>query len=414
MQGEKLSFKKIVLLIIIAVGSFWLFQNYTGVLGVVGKVWALFWPVILGVIIAFILNLPMRAIEKHLFRGKGGKLRRPISFVLALIFVLLLIFFLIFMVGPQLIQAVQKLINSMPTYWASFIKSLTPYEKYIPQIQSYVTQIDLDWSSITKKALTFVQSGAGGFFNSAVGFASSFISSTVSFFIAFILAVYILLDKEHVLAQTKGVCQAYLPKKAYQKFSYFMSLCNQMFSKFITGQCMEGLAIGTIFVIVLLIGGFDYPLLIGVLIGFMSLIPVFGTTIACIIGALLILMSQGFARAIIFVIVFLIIQQLDGNFMYPYIVGTSVGLPAMWVMVSVTIGGSLMGVAGMFICIPIASIFYTIVRQNTISRLEKKGLDSPVALLAANAPPPKPKKEKKVKKTVAKNENSVSEDKSEK
>lgn len=401
MQGERLSFKKIVLLILIAVGSFWLFQNYTGVLGVFGKAWALLWPIVLSIMIAFVLNLPMRAIEKHLFRGKGGKLKRPISFVLALLFVLLLIFFLIFMVGPELIRAIQKLFNAMPGYWSSFVKSLTPYEKYIPQIQNYVSDIDLDWASMTKKALSFVQSGAGGVVNSAVGFASSFISSTVSFFIAFILAVYILLDKEHVLAQTKGICQAYLPKKAYQKFRSFMMLCNQMFSKFITGQCMEGLAIGTIFTIVLFIGQFDYPLLIGVLIGFMSLIPVFGTTVACIIGALLLLMSQGFARALIFVIIFLIIQQLDGNFMYPYIVGTSVGLPAMWVMVSVTIGGSLMGVAGMFICIPIASIFYTLVRQNAIARLEKKGIESPVAVLAANTPPPKPKKPKKNKNSIS-------------
>lgn len=405
-QIDKSTFKKIVALIFITMASFWIVMNYSTIFTAFGKIWGLAWPFMLGIIIAFILNLPMRFIEKHLFKNKGGKLKRPISFILALLFILLLIFFLIFMVTPQLIKAIQQLLSSLPSYWNSFVKWIQSYEEYFPQIENFVSKLNIDWATTSKKIIEFLQTGAGGMVNSAVGFATSFVSGAVSFFISLILSIYILLDKEHVIAQAKGLFQAYLPQKVYTKFSYFVSLCNRMFSKFIAGQCTEGLAIGTIFTIVLFIGGFDYALLIGVLIGFMSLIPVFGTTIACIIGALLLLMSQGLGRAIVFVILFLVIQQLDGNLMYPHIVGTSVGLPAMWVMVAVTLGGSLMGIAGMFICIPIASIIYVLIHKDALKRLEKKGLRSPVAMLQDDVPTPKPKKPNKIKSFFNKKDNS--------
>lgn len=406
MDLSKVTFKKVVTLIVIAIGTYWIFQNYKDIVGVFGKIWSLAWPFIFGLILAFLINLPMRFIEKHLFRGRGVKLKRPISLVLAILFFLALIFFLIFMVVPQIFSAIKQLTNSMPTYWNSFVSTIQQYEKYIPTLEDYVSKMNLDWSSIQKNIVSFLSDGAGGILNSAIGVATSFISGTISFFISCILAIYVLIDKEHIGAQAKGLFQAYLPQKTYNSFINFASLCNKMFSKFISGQCLEGLAIGTIFTIVLFIGGFDYAILIGVLIGFMSLIPVFGTTIACIIGALLLLMSQGLGRAVVFVILFLVIQQLDGNLMYPHIVGTSVGLPAMWVMVAVTLGGSLMGVAGMFICIPIASIIYTLVHKDAIARLEKKGIRSPVAILA-DSTPAKEKKPSKFKNIFSKKKNST-------
>lgn len=391
---DKAKFKKIALLILIGVGSYWLLQNYQPILSILRTIWILLFPFILGLIIAFLLNLPMKAIEKHLFKGRGGKLKRPISFVLTILFVLLLIGFLVFMVVPQIVAAVQQLSAAMPGYLAAAEKSLTPYLKYVPQLQEYVMNLDVNWADFAGKAWNFLQSGAGSIFSSAVGVASSIIGGAFSFFLGLIFACYVLLDKEHLGAQFKGFLQAYLPQKAYAKLMDLASLSDHIFSKFVAGQCTEGLVIGAIFSIVLFLSGFDYALLIGVLIGFMSLIPVFGTTIACILGALLLLMSQGLGRSIAFVILFLVIQQIDGNFIYPHIVGTSVGLPPMWVLIAVTLGGSLMGISGMFFGIPLTSVIYTLLHRDALERLNKKGILSPVKEMAGSTPPPKEKRKK--------------------
>lgn len=377
MQLDKSTVKKILGIITFTIALIWLAMNYTIALDLIALVWGLVSPFLMGLAMAFLLNLPMKWLENRLPKRIKGQPRRIISFVLTLVLVVLFIVLFFALVIPQLVATVQLMATNMPGYLARLQASLEPYASYVPQLQEYISSLNLDWQSIAATMVEYLRSGAGNILTSAVGVTGNIIGGLVSFFIGLIFACYVLLDKEHLAAQLRGLLHAYLPEKPYQKLYEIAAIANRIFSKFVAGQCTEGLVIGTIFGVVLWVSGFNYALLIGVCIGVLSLIPVFGTTIACIIGAVLILVAQGFWRAVAFVILFLVIQQIDGNFIYPHIVGTSVGLPPIWVLVAVTLGGSLGGLGGMFICIPVASLIYVLLAKNARSRLQSKGIPLP-------------------------------------
>ncbi|MFV0351963.1 MAG: AI-2E family transporter [Oscillospiraceae bacterium] len=378
MNNDKSSFKRTALLIAFGVFFYWILQHYTDVLGFGGYIVAILNPFIIGLAMAYVLNIPMRAIERLLFKNHPGKLARALSLVITIILVIGVLLFVIFMVLPELVSTIALLIRSMPGYISQLQKSLAPFEEYIPMLNDFLSDLNIDWKSITGDIVTFLQSGAGAIFSSALGVASSVVNGTVTFFVSIIFSCYILLDKEHLGAQLTGICRAYLPEKRYKKLRKFSAMADHIFSHFIAGQGTEALVIATIFVVVLWVGGFNYSLLIGVLVGAMSLIPIFGAFIACVVGAILILISQGLWRALAFVIVFLVVQQIDGNMIYPHIVGNSIGLPPIWVLVAVSLGGSIAGMGGMLIFIPICSVVYTLVHQNASKRLKKKGIRSPV------------------------------------
>lgn len=391
MQMDKTLLKKLAALVAGAIILNWLLSNF-GVVGTfLSTIWGFLFPFVLGFIVAFLLNIPMRFIEHKLFRSKLPRLRRPLSLVLAILLVLAVVAFVAFMVVPQLVSTVSMLWKSMPSYIEQAQKSLKPYENYIPQLQTFIGDLNLDWQSLGKEAVDVLKNGAGSFLGSALTVAGSIVNVTTSFFIGVIFSIYLLLDKERMTAKITGLGMAYLPEKRYKKVAEITALVGRTFSKFVSGQCLEALAIALVFVVVLSIGRFDYALLIGVLIGFLSLIPIFGAFIGCAIGALLILASSGIWRCIAFVIVFVVVQNLDGNLMYPRIVGNSVGLPAVWVLVAVTLGAGLFGVAGMLLFIPLGSVFYSLLRRDALNRLQKKGLEAP----QADVPPPRVKRKKK-------------------
>ncbi|MDL2253002.1 AI-2E family transporter [Ruminococcaceae bacterium OttesenSCG-928-I18] len=395
MQLDKGTLKKLALLVGGAILLFWLLENFSLVGSVLALLWSLVFPFVLGFIIAFLLNLPMRAIETRLFKNRLPRLRRLLSFLITLVLVLAIISLVVFLVVPQLIDTIGMLVQDMPQYIERIQHNLQPLEQYIPALQEFLEGLHLDWANIGKTVFSWVQSGAGSFFSSAVGVATSFISGATSFVIALIFACYVLFDKEHMGAQVDALLKAYLSEKRYNQFTGFARLSNQIFSRFVTGQCTEAVAIGFVYIVVLAVGGFEYALLIGVLIGFTALIPILGAFIGCIVGALLILVSMGFWRGLAFVILFLVIQQLDGNFMYPRIVGTSIGLPAMWVLVAVAVGGGLMGIFGMLFFIPLTSVFYVLLRKDALNRLQAKGIDSPMEEYYKNKPKKPEKKRKK-------------------
>ena len=383
--------RNLALLVGGAILLYWVLQNFSLVGTILTMIWSLVFPFILGFIIAFLFNLPMRAIETRLFKNHLPRLRRLLSFFITLILVLAVIALVAFAVIPQLVATVEMLIKDMPTYIERIEENLAPLMQYIPALQQFVQDLDLDWSNIGKELLSWVQNGAGSFFSSAVGVATSVISGATSFVIGLIFACYVLFDKEHIGAQVTALLKAYLSEKKYNKLMDITHLSNRIFSRFVTGQCTEAVAIGMVYIIALTIGRFDYALLIGVLVGFTSLIPILGAFIGCVIGILLILIFMGFWRALAFVILFLVIQQLDGNFMYPRIVGTSIGLPPMWVLVAVAVGGGLMGIFGMLFFIPLTSVLYALLRRDTLERLEAKGIPSPIDEYHRS----RPKKEKK-------------------
>ncbi len=382
MNLDKKFYKRVALIVAGGILLAFALRNISVIWGVVTLLWGFAFPFVLGLSMAFLLNIPMRAVEKHIFRGKTFPGHRPLSFVLAVLLVLLVIALVLFLVVPELINTIGVLVSNIPGYITWLENALKPLTNYWPVLQDFFQQLNLDLSSLATTAMNALKTGANALLGSAFSVATSVVSGGVSFFIGIIFAGYVLLDKEHLHAQALGIMKAYIPEKRYNQTMSILGLINTTFTKFVTGQCLEAVAVATMFCVVLAIGQFQYALLISVMIGFFSFIPIFGAFIGCFIGAFLILIAQGFWRCLAFVIVFLVLQQIDGNVTYPRIVGTSIGLPPIWVLVAVTIGGNLMGVVGMLIFIPIGSVVYTLMRRDTLRQLKEKGIISPVEELA--------------------------------
>jgi predicted PurR-regulated permease PerM len=246
-------------------------------------------------------------------------------------------------------------------------------QDFIPEVQAWainifrdneeivkrISAIDFKWDQLLQKAMDFLQNGAGSVLDSTFAAAKSIISGVSTFIIALVFSCYILAQKEKLGEQMKKVMCAFLPEDWRNILFALGSVVQKSFSSFFAGQCMEAVILGLLFLVVMVILGMPYALLISVLIAFTALIPIFGAFIGCAVGALLIFMVSP-TKALIFVIVFLVLQQIEGNFIYPHVVGNSVGLPSIWVLVAVTLGANLMGVVGMLIFIPLVSVIYTI------------------------------------------------------
>lgn len=363
----------IVLTLLLAAGL----QKIEWVWGAFNFVIGLVFPFILGACLAFLLNIPMSVIERHLFsekRVKGPKMRklaRPLSLVLALLLVLMIIVIVIFIIVPAIADTVVTLTNSVPGFIDQVQKWSAGLAGSYPDIAKQITNLSIDWGKFGAEIIDFLQKGVTSFVGSTFNVASSIASGVVNFSLGFIFALYVLLQKEKLGTQFRKLFYAYLPEKVTDKLLEVCYLSNSTFSSFVTGQCTEAVILGTMFVVVMLICRLPYALMIGVLIGFLSLIPIFGAFIGCFVGAFLILMVNPM-QALWFIIIFLIIQQIEGNLIYPHVVGGSVGLPSIWVLVAVTIGGGAMGITGMIITIPLCSVCYTLLREATGKRLSKR------------------------------------------
>lgn len=338
------------------------------------------YPFLLGGAIAFVINLPMRFYEKHLFENEWikksklsplVKVKRPLSLVLALVSVVLVIVLVMGIVIPQLFNTVQTLAEKFPIFIEDVKKLLETVEKEVPEAREVLTYLNpatLDWKELMGAVMNFLRNGAGeNVLASTVFIAGKAINGTVNFFIALVFAIYILVQKEKLGDQFSRLLQAYTPEKVYRTTIKVCSMLHSNFSRFIVGQCTEAVILGTLFVVSMTVFRFDYALMIGVLIAFTSLIPIVGAFIGCFVGAFLLLVDDP-VRAVLFVVLFLVIQQIEGNLIYPHVVGNSVGLPSIWVLAAVTIGGSLMGVVGMLVFIPLMSTVYALLRESVNRR----------------------------------------------
>ena len=336
-------------------------------------------PFLLGGMIAFVINIPMSFFERKLFGddrikpGRGKlirKCRRGISLVLALLAVVLVIVLVAIAVIPQLVETVRVLAEKIPIFWAGVLERLEVLFAERPELLQYLQSLEemqIDWKKIIDTVMSFLQNGMGSMLSSTFTFASSLISGTVNFFIALVFSIYILVQKEKLGDQFSRILKAYSNKKIYEKTMEVMSLLYRNFSHFITGQCTEAVILGLLFIVTMTIFRFDYAVMIGVLIAFMSLVPIVGAFIGCFVGAFLMFVDDP-VKAIWFVVLFIVLQQIEGNLIYPHVVGNSVGLPSIWVLAAVTIGGSLMGVFGMLVFIPLLSTVYTLLRENVNKR----------------------------------------------
>lgn len=352
------------------------------------KLLGLFAPFIIGAALAFAINIMMSFLERHIFLNQYTKnnthlqrIRRPVSMILAIL-IWIAIIVLIFSYGiPQLAQASGRLVGNiqmgMPILadWLEHTvlkNSPETWKQIEPFFESSLDQID--WNSLLNTVTTFLRSGASSVMSDTVNtvwsIAGTLFTSVAEAIIALVFACYLLAKKEKYGRQLKKLLYAFLPEKLVAEVLEVSHLCYTTFSRFLTGQCLEACILGTIFFVILSIGRFPYAPLIAVFIGFTALIPIFGAFIGCIVGAFLIL-TENPLRALIFIIIFLVVQQIEGNLIYPRVVGGSIGLPGIWTLVAVTVGGSLFGIIGMLVFIPLSSVFYKLLRREVNRRTHK-------------------------------------------
>lgn len=370
----------IVFSILILIGLY----RFDIVISSVGFILHILLPLILGCAIAFILSVPMDRIEKMLFitplRAATGKKKQrlekmmsPVSLILAIIFVLALLFIVTALVLPQLATTATDLAQSLPERLPNLEANLEKFFSANPEAVSYLSAIEIDWQKLVAGVANFFKSGIGNILDSTFVVAKGILSAFTSFFIGFVFACYILLQKETLGRQIRKFLFAFVPQKYAQKTIEICALTHKIFASFLAGQCLEAVILGSMFFLAMSIMRLPYALLIGVFIAFTALIPIFGAFIGLLLGTFLILTVNP-AQALIFVILFFILQQVEGNLVYPYVVGGSVGLPSIWVLAAVTIGGSLFGIIGMLVFIPIVSVLYTLLREATNHRLTEKNL----------------------------------------
>lgn len=380
MNLNKENLKKIRGLIVFTVILLIALWNYPLILDVLGQGVGIVYPFLLGGAIAFVINVPMSFFEEKLFQNQmmknkkvAQRLARPVSLIITLIVVVSVIGLVVFGVLPKLgdtFISIGKGIQSFMPKAQSWAEEIFHNNK---EIKEWLDSLTLDWDKIINEVVKFFTSGASSVLGSTFVVARRIASGITTFVIAFVFACYILLQKEKLNIQIRKVMYAYMKEDLVKKVLDVCSLSYRTFSNFLTGQCLEAVILGTMFVICMGILQMPYAMLIGVLIAFTALIPIFGAFIGCVVGAFLIL-TVAPMKALVFVIMFLILQQIEGNLIYPRVVGSSVGLPSIWVLAAVSIGASLMGIVGMLVFIPIVSVLYALLRRDVYEHLEKKGI----------------------------------------
>ena len=379
MDLSKISIKKIRELIVftaLLVVALWKFDV---VLGVLKTIWDIIFPFVLGGAIAFLTNVPMSFLEKKIFENAKKKnkivrkLKRPISLILTIVLVVGVIALVMFGVIPQLTRTMGTLVTSINDFIPQMQSWIGDFFHNNQEIMNLVDQIEFNPDQAIKWGISLLGNGAGNMMNTTMSAVGSIVSGVATFFIAFSFACYILFQKEKLHIQIRKVFFAFLPRQKADAFLKVCSLTYRTFANFLAGQCLEAVILGSMFVVTLSILRMPYALLIGILIAFTALIPIFGAFIGCAVGSFLIFMVSP-QQAILFVIVFLVLQQIEGNLIYPHVVGESVGLPSIWVLAAVTIGGNLMGIVGMLVFIPLLSVLYTIFREFVYLRLKKQNI----------------------------------------
>ncbi len=372
----KLNSKRNLLIVIaFSIGLYW-GLNHLGVLkAALGRIFGILEPFLLGGCIAFILNVPMKFFERRLKRllKKKRILLRGLSMLLAFVVAFGAIAFVIMTVIPELINTIKAINRGIPQFLNQLDKWVRGLSDTYPDIQNYLNSLELNWSKISETALSFLQNSATNFLNSTWGVATSVIGGLTTTFLGIVFALYILAQKEKLGMQVKKMLWAYLPRKQVLRILKVGRLTHRTFSSFIAGQCTEAVVFGLLCYLSMMIFRFPYAVTISVLVGFTTLIPVLGAFLGTALGAILIMVSSPL-KAVWFVIMVIVLQQIDGNFIYPRIVGSSVGLPSMWVLAAVTLGGSLMGVVGMLFFVPLASVLYALLRSSVYVRLKRRSI----------------------------------------
>lgn len=347
------------------------------VAGFVGGIIGAASPLIIGVAIAYILNILMAFYERLYFKKSTKKLvvksRRPVCLVLAILSLLCIISLVVGLVLPQFIECVKLIIKAVPDVAQSAVAFLEKHHILTDKTIDYLKSFD--WQSWVGRAVSVVSSGLGNVMDVVISAVSSVFSAIVTAVLSIIFAVYILISKETLCSQCDRLLKRYTGPKIYKNTKYTLGIVNDCFHNYIVGQCIEAVILGSLCALGMFILQLPYAPMIGALIALTALIPVAGAYIGAGVGAFLILMESPI-KAVIFLIFIIVLQQIEGNLIYPKVVGTSIGLPGIWVLAAVTIGGGVMGVVGMLLGVPMAAALYKMLKNNLNKR--EKAVDEGV------------------------------------
>lgn len=344
--------------------------NFSKILAFLGKVISIFSPFLLGIILAFVLNVLNNFIEKKIF-GKikpskiWNKIKRPLCITLSLILVFLTIFFVMNLLIPQLKNSASLFTDTLPAYKEDIIGILNKFDVD----ESTVNKVGEYLDNFGKVITDYIKGNSKDVITVTTEVATSVVNIISKGIITLVFAIYMIAQKETLSRQINKVMKAYLKPKTINKINTVSTLANKTFSNFVTGQCLEALIFGSLVFVGMLIFRFPYASTIGVLLGFTALIPIFGAFIGTAIGFILIMMVSP-VKAILFVVFIIVLQQIEGNLIYPRVVGKSIGLPGMWVLLSVTVGGSIGGILGMLIATPLCSLLYALFTKMVNDRLK--------------------------------------------
>lgn len=370
MKFDKENTKQLLKIIIIGIFVYWILNNLEMVKTVFGNIFNVLFPFILGCCIAFIFNLPMKFFEKLLSKNKKSKIKpkfkRFLSIILSILSIVLAVILLIKLIIPQLINVGTLIIEQIP-YYTEQIKNIEDKSLENETIKNIIQDINIDTETIRNTLMGNIKM----LLISSINVISGMIIGVANFIISVVFAIYLLLSKEKLKDWSKKIIFAYLPNKKAQYVLKISRLSSSTFKRFIIGQLTEACILGVLCFLGMLILRIPYSATVGALVGFTALIPIAGAFIGVTIGALLIVAVDPI-KALVFIIFFLILQQIEGNVIYPKVVGNSVGLPGMLVLFAVAVGGSLFGIVGMLIGLPIVSIIYTILREDVNMRLKRK------------------------------------------
>lgn len=361
----KIEWKTILRLALGVIGVFLVIHYWKNIAGLGAAVCSAAFPLIIGGVIAYIISIPMGFFERHFFPKSQAKVititRRPICMVLAYIAVLAVVALVIGLIIPQLGECVKVIVSEVPALFDRVLAYAESFHLLPENILSFLN--DLDLKQGIQELLGMVTSGLGNIMSTVVNVVVGVFSGIVTSVVAIIFSIYLLLAKDTLADQGSRFLSRYLKESWYRKIVYLLSVLHDSFRRYIVGQCTEAVILGILCTLGMLLFGFPYAVMIGALVAFTALIPVAGGYIGAGVGAFMIL-TESPIKAVLFIVYMIILQQLEGNLIYPKVVGSSLGLPGMWVLAAVTIGGGVSGILGMLVGVPVASAVYRIIRED--------------------------------------------------
>lgn len=360
---NQLSLKKFTQFAIIFAALYLAVKYFSDLIKLGSVVWSAASPLVWGCVIAYVLNILMKKIESLYFPHSTSvlvqKSRRLVSVLLAFVVLFIILLLIINIVLPEFVSSIELIAREIPGVWDEVRAWGIANADQLPAIQQMLEQMDLDWADSLKKMMNTLAVGAGGMFSSVVGLATSAVGKLVRFVIGLIFAIYLLFSKEKLHAQGMKIMEVYLKPQQKEKLLYVLRTVDESFTNFIVGQCMEAVILGVLCALGMTLLRLPYAVMTGTIIGVSALIPVAGAYIGGALGAFMIFTVDPL-KALIFLVFLVILQQIEGNLIYPRVVGNSIGLPGLWVLAAVTVGGGVLGVSGMLLGVPLSAALYKI------------------------------------------------------